>query len=146
MPGAPLTGQDYLLQIAPDVSGAPGTYIDIGRTRAKSLKRSVSLIDVSSDYDPDFEANIPGMRSWSIDGEAINIYDDAGQVALETAHASKVPYWFKIKPVGTALTGQRTHTGQGWVTDLSESTQTNQAVTTTFSVRGNGALTTAVAV
>lgn len=127
-------GQKWILSIS--VDGV--SYTPVGYMRSKNLQRTRQTIDASSDNDPDWTCVVSGQRSWSIDGEMIDVYDDAGQLLIQAAFASDDEYYFKFS---TGVTGETEYLGTGLVTEDSIQSQTNQVVTRRLSVQGVGALT-----
>ncbi len=133
----PETGQKYILQISEDDS----TYTPVGKMTSFGLTRSRETIETNNFDSPDDAEHIAGMKSWSMDGEALYVYDDTGQQLIETAFAqTATTYYFKLtSDAGTA--GVYEFYGQGTITELEISGATNEVVTYTISIEGTGAVT-----
>jgi predicted secreted protein len=128
-------GQDYIYQISAD--GV--SYTTVGKLVSIELGREKDTIETNNFDSPDDAESIAGMKSWSLDGEALYVYNDAGQVIVEAAFASVAPYYHKLTSrAGTV--GVIQFTGQGHVTELSLSFETNEVVAYSYSVQGTGVL------
>lgn len=140
----PETGQSYVLEVAaPTALGEtlPTSFDQIGYTTSKGISRSRETIDASSDNNPDFTHVIPGMQSFTFDSEALFVYDDVGQDALESAFDSQGDdnfAWFRLT---NNITGADEFIGQVVITELSIEAATNEVVTYTISTEGVGPLT-----
>lgn len=134
----PELGQDYVLEASADGS----TYTTVGKLQSLSLSRERGTVDTNNFDSPDWQESLSTMRSWSIDGEALYVYDDAGQAIIEAAYAANAAYYFKITSADGTV-GVFEYSGQGFVTDASVEFETNEVVTYSLSVQGTGALTRA---
>jgi len=83
------------------------------------------------------------MRSWSIDAEALYVYDDAGQLAVEAAFASNDPVEVVLTSA-EATAGAYEFAGTAFVTELELEFETNEVVGYSISMEGTGPLTRAV--
>jgi predicted secreted protein len=136
-------GQDYTVT-------ADGTAL--GFLRTKELTRNLDTIDTSSDDNPDFASFIAGQRNWGLTGEALYVFDDAGQQIIEAAMVeldgtppSNDPIEFVFEPL-SAETGQLTYTGNGFVTEATLEASTNEVVMYSLSIQGTGTLAATAAV
>lgn len=128
-------GQDYALEISADGVA----YTKVGKLTSASLGRQRETTDTNNFDEPDWKESISTMRSWDIDGEALYVYDDAGQVVLEAAYESNEAYFFRLTEVAQTV-GAFEFTGRGFVTDASLEFSTNEVVTYSVSVEGTGPL------
>ena len=129
------TGQKWILSMK---ATGVATYTPLGFMRSKNLTRTRQTIDASSDQNPDWVCVVTGQRSWNIDGEMIDIYNDAGQILLDAAFASDDVYDFKLS---TGVTGEQEFLGEGLTTEDSFQIATNQVVTRRVTIQGVGTLT-----
>jgi TP901-1 family phage major tail protein len=129
-------GQDYILKISSNGS----SWTNVGKLTNVSLSREREVIDTANFDDADWASNIAGMRSWSITSEALYVFDDAGQVLVETAFATTTAYYYKIiSDAGTATTYK--FQGQGRITSLEMTFETNEVVAFSIEIEGTGELT-----
>ena len=143
----PVKSQDILLEIAPATTVGASTPADadfdtIGYLRSKGLTRSTATIDTSSDNDPDNTSAIPGMKSFNFSGEALYVYDDTGQQAIETAYdaqdSDNLP-WMRLT---SNTVGDNEFIGQVIITELDLAPgSTNEVATYSISTEGVGAIT-----
>ena len=139
-------GQDILLEVAPATAlGATipveADWETVGYMRSKSVTESVATIDASSDNNPDWTHAVPGQSSFNFGGDALYVYDDAGQTAIFTAKAAQdtdnFP-WFRFTSNDT---GDTEKIGQVIITEITEEGSTNEMVTFSLSTEGVGELT-----
>ena len=135
------TGQKFIIETSLD-EGA--TFKKVGSMQTKQLSRTRQTIETSSDDNPNWSEKITGQRSWGISGEALYVYDNEGQQAIEAAYESDDPVLFRFTQIdqqGTPVVGSNQFTGQGLVTDASLQASTNEVVKYSLSIEGTGALT-----
>ena len=130
------TGQKYVLEIT--LNGGT-TYTKVGKLTSASLGRERETTETNNFDSPDWKESISTMRSWSIDGEALYVYDDAGQQAIESAYAQDDAAGFRITSAAGTV-GVYEFTGDGFVTEASIEFETNEVVTYSLSVEGTGPL------
>lgn len=78
-------GKDYLLYVNTGATEAAPTWTIIGGQRGADLGRSSEEIDASHKTSGGYKKTIPGLKSWSIDLEAVYLIGDAGARFLEAA-------------------------------------------------------------
>ena len=142
---AKATGQRFILETSQD----DAQYTKVGSMRSKQLQRSKAMIETSSDEDPGWSTTIAGQRSWSMSGETLYVYDNAGQEAIEAAYESDDPVHFRLTQIdqaGEPVVGSNQFKGLAHVTEASLQASTNEVVTYSLSAQGTGPLVrTAVA-
>ena len=129
------TGQILTLSLSND---GGTTYTDVGCMRRKALTMTRETIDTACDDSPDWRTTIGTQRAWSIEGEVVFEYDDPGQIALAAAYLANADYKYRVT---SGITGQPVWEGDGIVTNISIEGATNEVVTRTVQIQGNGTLT-----
>jgi predicted secreted protein len=105
--------------------------------RRKTLSMTRETVDTACDSSPDWRTTIGTQRAWGIEGEFLHIHDDAGQILLTTAWTASTDYHYRLT---TGVVGTPQWDGQGVITNMTIEGATNDVVSRTLSVQGNGTL------
>lgn len=134
MAGKPEKGQSYIVEVSTDGT----TYSKVGFMRTKSLGRTRTTIETSSDDNPDHTSRISAMKDWSLSGESLRVFDDEGQQAIEEAYESDEAVSWRFT---NNVTGADEWEGMGILTDATITANTNEVVTYRVAVEAAGPLT-----
>ena len=118
-------GQDYVVEIG-------GTRV--GKLTSASLSRERDLIETNNFDSPDHAESIVGMASAELEMEALYVYDDAGQAAVEAAFADRSTPAAVVLTSADDTAGVFEFSGNLWITSLELSFETNEVVT--YSISG----------
>jgi len=105
-----------------------------------SLSRERETTETNNFDSPNWTESISTMRNWSISAEALYVYTDAGQVAIEAAFASNTAVAVTLTSTA-GTTGAFQFTGNAWVTSLELEFETNEVVSYSIDIEGTGELT-----
>ena len=128
----PVDGVDFLISVNTGTDEAP-KYEVLGGQRSATFKRQADEIDASSKTSEGWKDNIPGLRSWGIDADALVLEGDAAYAKLDECYMNRKPVDVKYaRQDGSFWTGKAT------ITDLSESSPHNDVATYTLTLSGIG--------
>lgn len=130
-------GKDFLLYIECDPAGGSAPeWVEIGAQRNASLSRSAEEIDVSHKGSGGWGSKKAGLRSWSIDLDALFVTNDVGADALGKAYSNGKEVHLKFE-----YPDKTSQTGWGSITDFPVDTPHDAEATLKVTISGNGALT-----
>jgi len=75
-------GKDFLLY----VETSPGVFTMIGGQRGATLKRTNDTVDASHKTSGAWKIRLPGLKDWSISGDAVSILSYVGVAKLRSAY------------------------------------------------------------
>lgn len=128
-------GKDYLIYVNTGKTEAEPTWTLVGGQRSGDLKRTADSIDASHKTSGGWKANLPGLRGWEIDLEAVYLMGDTGAKFLEAAFLAGAKVHLKFEyPDKTYVTGW------GSITDCSLSTPHDDVATISGTIEGYGPL------
>lgn len=131
-------GIDFVLKVNTGTVGSP-VYTTVGSQRGASLNISQSTADVTTKDDAGWENNLPNMRSWSVDCDALWIESDTAYARIEAMILSgQAQYQVQI-----LTQGANTYTGLVTATSLGLDMPYDAEATISCSFQGAGALTKA---
>ena len=128
-------GKDYLIYVATAVSGETYTWTLVGGQRSGSLGRTAEEIDASHKTSGGWSSTLPGLRSWSLDMEAVYLAGDDGAKFLEAAFLAGKQVHIKFEYPNKSYV-----TGWGSITDLSLETSHDDVATISGTISGDGPL------
>lgn len=129
-----VAGTDFKLS----VDNGSGTYNDLAGQRSTTLNRGVDTGDSTSKDSNAWSEELPVIRNWSMDVEAVWIEGDTALVDLEDAYMNNNQISCRITtPGGTTYTGTCT------VSDFTWEAPHDDIVTATITLNGSSALTKA---
>lgn len=132
---AATAGKDYLVYLATAGTATNPTWTLVGGQRSGSLSRSAEEIDASHKTSGGWASTIPGLRSWSLDMEAIYLAGDEGAKFLEAAFLAGKQVLVKFEYPNKSYV-----TGWGSITDLSLETSHDDVAAISGTISGDGAL------
>ena len=128
-------GKDFLLYVNAGTVAVP-VWTLVGGQRNSSLGRTAEEIDVSHKGSNGWGSKKSGLRSWSIDLDALVVLSDTGMAILEYAFQNGKELNIRLKyPDGTV------QEGWGSLTDFSLDTPHDGEASISGTISGNGALT-----
>jgi len=110
----------------------------LGVARSYTLTVNQALIDGTSDDDSRWDYALVGRRDWSIDIECLYLATDTTQIYIEEHLISANP---AVLTVIFTLPGGRTYSGTCLATSYNISSNFEDAVSMSISLKGRGALT-----
>lgn len=128
-------GKDYLVYVATAGSGDNYTWTLVGGQRSGSLSRTAEEIDASHKTSGGWASTLAGLRSWSLDMEAIYLAGDEGAKFLEAAFLEGKQVHIKFEYPNKSYV-----TGWGSITDLSLDTSHDDVATISGTINGDGPL------
>lgn len=129
-------GKDFFLEVNTAATEANPTWTVVGGQRSTALKRTADEIDASHKTSGGWKSTLPGLRSWSMESEAIIIMSDLGAEALAKAfHEGKLVHC-RFKSAG----GKIGYVGWASITDFSLDTGHTDVATLSITLNGNGPL------
>ena len=138
-------GNDYWLWIE---SSTAGTYNYVKGQQGCTVGRDATSVDLSTKDDAGYGSSAFGLRSWSIDFNALpNLPDANGYTRLETLcnASSPLPFNIQIRKGGAAGTPTDVvFAGSAWGNLDSTGFDQNSGVPVKVKLNGNGAPTTDV--
>ena len=132
---AATAGKDYLVYVATAGTTENPTWTLVGGQRSGSLSRTAEEIDASHKTSGGWSSTIAGLRSWSLDMEAIYLAGDEGAKFLEAAFLAGKQVFIKFEYPNKSYV-----TGWGSITDLSLETSHDDVATISGTISGDGAL------
>ena len=131
-------GIDFLLKVNTGTVGTP-VYTTLGSQRGATLNVNQSTADVTTKDDAQWENNIPNMRSWDVQADALWIESDSAYARLEAMILSgNTQYQVQI-----LTQAGNTYTGLVTATNLTLDMPYDAAATISCSFQGAGVLTKA---
>lgn len=134
----PVSGNGFILKVNTGTQypgdGTP-TFTTLANQSGCTLTLDTDEIDTTNKDSANWKEALNGIRSWSIDFEAMLIETDAPYTTLITCYTSNLPLKFQI-----LTPGAKTFTGRGIVTSLSIEGPFNDAATISGSVSGTTSL------
>lgn len=117
-------------------------YVDgtaVGYARGGTLNINNDMLDATSKNSAGWKDTLPGLRSWTVEGDGLHLYDDAttGFSDLFALIDAKTQVSLKFT---TAVSGDKYYTGNAYVTSISLETPNEDVSTFSFSFEGDGAL------
>ncbi len=134
MATAAITGYSALVAISTDGT----TYNNIGEIRDCTLNVEGDAIDATSHDSGGWKEFIAGLKSWSVDGDALYIDVDAGQDAVYAALDGGTLLYIRFRP--KTGTGKDNFAGRGIVTSWSLAGPNSDAATAKIKIQGSGSL------
>lgn len=128
-------GANYLVYVNTGTSEEAATWTLIGGLRSTDLKRQAEEIDASHKTSGGWKNTLPGLRSWSIELEAVYLAGDAGAKYLEQAFLDGKQVHLKFEYPDKSYI-----TGWGSITDCSVSAPHDDVATISGTISGDGAL------
>lgn len=128
-------GANYLLYVNTGTSEEAATWTLIGGLRSTDLKRQAEEIDASHKTSGGWKNTLPGLRSWSVELEAVYLAGDAGAKFLEQAFLDGKQVHLKFEYPDKSYV-----TGWGSITDCSVSAPHDDVATISGTISGDGAL------
>lgn len=127
-------GKDFLISVNTGTVEAP-IWSVVGGQRSTALNRSADEIDASNKATSGWKTSKAGLRSWSMDAEAVAVLDNVGAEALEYAYINGLEINVQFKyPDGSY------YSGWGSITDFSLETPHDDVATISATISGNGPL------
>lgn len=128
-------GKDYLVYVATAGTESNYTWTLVGGQRSGSLSRSAEEIDASHKTSGGWSSTLAGLRSWSLDMEAVYLAGDDGAKFLEAAFLAGKAVHIKFEYPNKSYV-----TGWGSITDLSLDTSHDDVATISGTISGDGPL------
>lgn len=132
-------GQEYILEIDPAGGTAYDTVVCL---KSFDFNSEDAEIDASSFCGTEI---LPGTTTETIEFEGIQLFDPAtGKVSGADLYATKklkTKIGWRIKPVVTAITGDVTKVGTGYLTNISESYGLDEPITFSATIKVVGTAT-----
>lgn len=128
-------GKDYLIYVNTGKSEDEPTWTLVGGQRSGDLNRSADEIDASHKTSGGWKVTLPGLRSWSIDLEAVYLMGDEGAKFIEAAFFAGKSVHIKFEYPDKAYV-----TGWGAITDCSLSAPHDDVATLSGTITGQGPL------
>lgn len=116
-------------------------YVDgtaVAYTKGGTLNINNDMLDATSKNSAGWKDSLPGLRSWTIEGDGLYVYDSAYGVSdLYALINNKTQVSLKFT---TAVSGDKYYTGNAYLTSLSLEAPNEDLSTFSFSFEGDGAL------
>lgn len=128
-------GKDYLIYVNTGATEADPTWTLVGGQRSSDLSRSAEQIDASHKTSGGWSSSLPGLRTWSIDLEAVYLAGDDGAKFLEAAFLAGAQVHLKFE-----YPDKKYVTGWGSITDCSLSAAHDDVATLSGTINGDGPL------
>ena len=136
MPGEQ-SGKDFLLY----VETSPSVFTMIGGQRGATLKRTNDTVDASHKTSGAWKVRLPGLKDWSISGDAVSILSDVGVAALRAAYDASEQVRVRFNEPEDSVV----YTGLATIADLSIQTPHDGVATVSIELQAAGALEETVA-
>lgn len=128
-------GANYLLYVNTGTSDTEAIWTIVGGLRSTDLKRQAEEIDASHKTSGGWKNTLPGLRSWSVELEAVYLSGDTGAKFLEQAFLDGKQVHLKFEYPDKSYI-----TGWGSITDCSISAPHDDVATISGTISGDGAL------
>ena len=125
------SGKDFLLYVLTAV-GPPEVFTLIGGQRGATLKRTNDTVDASHKTSGSWKLRLPGLKDWSISGDAVVIEDDAAVAKLEAAFDASE----QVKVTFNTPDDAAVYTGMASIADLSIQTPHDGVATVAIELQG----------
>jgi len=135
MPSNSTAGFNATIEVSTD-GGA--NYIPVLEVRDFKIKRGQKLMDATSHSSGGDEEHKSGLRNWSATAEALRVYGDAGQDAVEAA-LNGAELKIRYRPKGSGA-GKPQKIGSILIEDFEESAPNSDLIATNITFRGTGPL------
>lgn len=127
-----LPGKDTMLYINKGKPEAPN-WLLIGGQRNTPLSRKANTLDASHKASGGWGANVPGLKSWSVEYSGLQIESDEGLQILDYCFTQGKQAHVKI-----AYPGGYYRTGWGFITAYSDDNAHDAIATVKVTIEGNG--------
>lgn len=131
-----IAGVDVLLE----VQNERGEYVVVGGQTGASLSREREEIDTTDKTTGGWSSAIPGLASWSVEGEGFVQLNDNTFDLVEDAFMEGKEVRVKLRVGENHNESGRTYSGYGYILDLPLDFAQDAAVTFSLTIRGNGKL------
>lgn len=128
-------GLKYLLYVNTGTDEKSPTWTVIGGLRSNDLSRQAEEIDASHKTSGGWKTTIPGLRSWSVELEAVILKGDKGAQFLEEAFNAGEQVHVKFEYPDKSY-----RTGWGALTECSISVPHDDVATISGTINGDGPL------
>lgn len=128
-------GKDFILDVNTGVDEDTPTWTAVGGQRTTKLSRQADEIDTSHKTSGSWKDSAAGLRSWSMEADAVVIIDDKGAEAVDFAFTNGQPVHCRFRyPDGT------NYIGWAAVTEFSIDTSHTDVATLSIKLSGKGPL------
>lgn len=121
------------------VSNDGVTYVELGEITNLNDERNAPAISANHHDEPVFNSNIPGRIQNVLSGTVNYVYNNAGQILVETAQTNRTFVYFKLMPKETA--GLDKYTGRGVISRFAKAFPDGGVATSDFSLDVDGTVT-----
>ena len=132
-----MNATDVLIQFSTDGT----TFDEVGRMTNSSLSISMETRDTSNKDSAGFRELLSGQRSWSLAGDGLVVYSLTGADGFHDLFG----YWSARTKLfvkfGSVSNGEKSYSGQGFITSLDQEAGVEDNATFSFSFEGTGTLT-----
>lgn len=135
-------GQDFLVEVTADPTGATPVYTKVGLMTNATLNSSFEMTDGNNFDSPDWAKGLPALKNWSVSNGTFSDPTDAGQKIVHDAHFSNALIGVRLAPVvDKQVAGDYEYVGSCYVSEFELGAQLNENATMSTTLTGDGPLT-----